>query len=57
MPLVEMQYRHPAHLHVVENVPWGPSKVFFLLTLLSQIFPDSDLSQPIGTLDWTGHCH
>lgn len=36
--------------------PWGPFESF-LCTLLSQIFPDSDLSQPIGTLAWTGQSH
>ena len=29
----------------------------FVCTLLSQMNPDSDPSQPIGTLAWTGQCH
>lgn len=41
-----------AYLNLVITVPEELPK--FLFTLLSQIFPYSDLSQPIGTLDWTG---
>ena len=43
------------YLHTVKRSP--KTLESFLCTLLSQMIHDSDPSQPIGTLAWTGQCH